>query len=131
MQASAGLLSKEGRMASKKKDKAKSESKAFSAKRAMVNAFTLGPGAALVQFRRSGSARKGLRAFVLGTSIQWQADDRSVPIPMASGIYPVTVAVGGQSGTWSIRVVSPSGATGGMNGTLPQSSQGQFNLSVP
>jgi len=118
-------------MASKKKGKAKPGSKAFSAKKAMAHAFTLGPGAGLVQFRRSGSARNGLRAFVQGTTVQWQADDRSVPIPMASGTYPVTVAVGGPAGTWAIRVVSPTGATGGTSGTLPQSSQGQFNLFVP
>lgn len=118
-------------MATKKKDTAQPSLKAFSAKKAMTHAFTLGPGAALVQFRRSGTARKGLRAFVQGTQIQWQADDKSVPIPMASGIHPVTVSVGGPGGTWAIRVVSPSGATGGLNGTLPPGSQGQFNLSVP
>ncbi|HSG41436.1 MAG TPA: hypothetical protein VLE27_17475 [Thermoanaerobaculia bacterium] len=118
-------------MADKKKGKAKSGPKAFSAKKAMAQAFTLGPGAALVQFRRSGPARKGLRAFLSTTNIQWQADDKSVPIPMSSGIHVVGVAVGGSSGSWTIRVVSPSGATGGLNGTLPQDSQGVFNVSVP
>lgn len=117
--------------ASKKKDKAAPGPKAFSAKRTMTHAFTLGPGAALVQFRRSGTARKGLHAFVQGTQIQWQPDDKSVPIPMASGVHVVTVFVGGPGGTWAIRVVSPAGATGGLGGTLPPSSQGQFNLSVP
>lgn len=118
-------------MAAKKSGKAKAGKKAFSKKKKMEQAFTLGIGAALVQFRRSGTARQGLRAFVLGTAVQWQSDDKSVPIPIASGTHPVTVAVGGPGGTWAIRVVSPTGATGGTSGTLPPSSQGQFNLFVP
>jgi hypothetical protein len=118
-------------MATQKKSKAKPGPKAFSAKKKMAEAFTLGVGAALVQFRRSGTARKGLSAFVLGTTIQWQPDDRSVPIPMSSGIHVVKVNVGGPGGTWTIRVVSPTGATGGLNGTLPPSSGGEFNLFVP
>ncbi len=118
-------------MAAKKKDTAKPSSKAFSAKKAMAHAFSLGVGAALVQFRRSGSARQGLRAFIGTTTIQWQPDDRSVPIPMSSGIHTIGVAVGGPGGTWTIRVVSPAGATGGLNGTLPPSSQGVFDVSVP
>jgi hypothetical protein len=118
-------------MAPKKKVAAKPSPKAFSAKKAMVHAFTLGPGAALVQFRRSGSARLGLRAFIGSTTIQWQPDDRSVPIPMSSGVHTIGVALGVPAGTWSIRVVSPSGAVGGLNGTLPDDSQGVFDVSIP
>jgi hypothetical protein len=89
----------------------------------------VGVGANLVQFLRTGTARKGLRASVNGKTIPWQANDRSVPIPMASGVHTVGVVVSGSSGGWAIGAVSPND-TGGMSGSLPGDPQGVFDVTV-
>ena len=109
----------------------KKKAAAFSHKKSLTKAFTLGVGAALVQFRRGGSARAALRARVEGTYLQWQEDDKSVPVPMASGTHTVKVTVGGSTGHWVIRAISPPGTVGGQDGDLPGDPQSEFDVDVP
>ncbi len=98
--------------------------------------MSAGPGARLLELTRSGSARKGIEAWVEREPVVWLSTDRSALMPVTSGQPLVTFRVSGQpSRTWDIRVSKPDGATGGSNDTLPAAESqpviGVFTIDLP